>query len=119
MTNPISPARRQLATDVVTMPLHGDSHPGIWVDGGWPTARTEVLAEVGATVTSVWEVTDGVVGDIENDECLLVLAGSGVLRFEDGEEIALRPGVFVRLRAGDRTEWTVLSTLRALTIVGR
>lgn len=101
------------------MPLRGESHPGMWTDGGWPTAHTEHLSDIGATTTSVWEVTDGVVADIENDECLLVLSGTGVLRFDDGQEIKLGPGVFARLRAGDRTEWTVLSTIRALTIVGR
>jgi uncharacterized cupin superfamily protein len=59
------------------------------------------------------------VADIENDECLVVLSGAGRLAYEDGETIDLRPGVCVRLHAGDRTEWTVLSTLRALTIAGR
>jgi uncharacterized protein len=107
---------RVLATDVVTVPLTEESHPGIWVDGGWPTARTALLAELGGAGVRVWEITDGVVSDIENDECLLVLAGAGRLRFEDGDTIDLEPGVCVRFRAGDRTEWTVLSTLRALTI---
>lgn len=122
MDAPQPPAQdgpRLLAADVFTMTLRGDSQPGTWIDGGWPTARIELLAQLGATNTSVWQVTEGVVADIENNECLLVLTGGGVLRFEDGEEIALKPGVFVRLRAGDRTEWTVRTPLRALTIAGR
>jgi uncharacterized cupin superfamily protein len=110
---------RVLATDVLTMPLTDDSQPGIWVDGGWPVARTATLAELGGVSTSVWEVTDGVVSDIENDECLLVLAGSGRLGFEDGDTIDLAPGVCVRFRGGERTEWTVLSTIRALIIAQR
>lgn len=110
---------RVLAADVFTDPLTAESHPGIWVDGGWPTARTAQLAELGGAAVSVWEITDGVVSDIENDECLLVLSGTGRLRFEDGDTIDLKPGVCVRVHAGDRTEWTVLSTVRALTIAAR
>ncbi|TGN65770.1 DUF861 domain-containing protein [Nocardioides eburneiflavus] len=110
---------RLLAANVFTMTLRGESQPGTWIDGGWPTARIELLAQLGETNTSVWEVTEGVVADIENDECLIVLAGAGVLRFENGEEITLKSGVCVRLRAGDRTEWTLRTPLRALTIAGR
>ncbi|MBZ5738583.1 cupin domain-containing protein [Nocardioides mangrovi] len=110
---------RVLATDAFTVPLTDESHPGIWVDGGWPTAHTALLAEVGGTNVSVWEITDGVVSDIENDEVLLVLVGAGRLRFEDGDTIELQPGACVRVRAGDRTEWTVLSTVRALSITQR
>ena len=109
---------RLLATDVFTMPLEAESAPGAWVEGGWPNARTQTLADLGDVTTSIWEITTGVVADIENDECFLVLSGSGHVRFESGETLELKPGACLRFRAGDRTEWTVLSTVRALTIVG-
>jgi uncharacterized cupin superfamily protein len=110
---------RVLATDVLSLPLTDESQPGIWVDGGWPTARTATLAELGGVSMALWEVTDGIVSDIENDECLLVLAGTGRVRFEDGEMIDLGPGVCIRLRGGERTEWTVLSAIRAFLVAER
>ena len=109
---------RLLATDVSTMPLEVESAPGVWVEGGWPSARAHALATIGEVGVWVWEITTGVVADIENDECFVVLSGSGQVSFESGDTVELKPGACLRFRAGDRTEWTVLSTIRALTIVG-
>ncbi|MBP2328394.1 putative cupin superfamily protein [Kibdelosporangium banguiense] len=47
----------------------------------------------------------------------LVLSGSGAITFADGERIELRPGVGVRLRAGDRTTWQVDTPLRKLYLM--
>lgn len=46
----------------------------------------------------------------------LVLAGEGVVIFEDGERIELRPGVLVRLYAGDRTRWEITRRLRKVYV---
>jgi len=46
----------------------------------------------------------------------VVLAGRGSVTFEDGETIALRPGVAVRLRAGECTTWTVSETIRKVYV---
>lgn len=110
---------RILTADAFTTPLRRASHPGIWTEGGWPTAATEPLAELGSVAVSLWEMTEGVVADIENDECLLVLRGAGSIRFEDGDLVELAPGAMVRLSAGERTEWTVTQTLRAVLVSGR
>jgi uncharacterized protein len=107
---------RVLAEDVLALPLTERSHAGVWIEGGWPVASTKVLGHVASNRIAVWEVTGGVVADIENDELILILAGSGRLRFEDGENVELHPGTCVRLHAAERTEWTVLTTMRALTI---
>ena len=114
---PDATTQRLLAHDVRTLPLHGTSSSGQWVIGGWPTATVEDLARLGRTLVGVWETTTGVVADIEQDECLLVLAGSGTVRFEDdGELVVLRPGLLLRLRDGERAEWQVSTDLRALTV---
>lgn len=110
------PFRRVIAVDAVNMSLDESSHPGLWVDGGWPVARTAEIARFGDVGVGIWEITSGVVSDIENDECFFVLSGVAQIRFEDGEVVVLAPGTCVRLKAGDRTEWTVISTLRTLTI---
>ena len=38
------------------------------------------------------------------------------MTFEDGSMIDLRPGAVVRLHAGERTEWTITSTLRKVYV---
>ena len=112
----IRPSERILAEDVTTMPLTQRTDPGTWIDGGWPTAQSERLASVGATTVSVWEMTTGAVADIETDEVLVILSGEGTIWFPDGGDVALRPGVAVRLRGGEYTEWTVTSPIRALIV---
>jgi uncharacterized cupin superfamily protein len=112
-------ASRVVSADVLTAPLSQQSHPGQWIDGGWPTAASEQLAQVGDADITLWEITEGVVTDVESEECLLVVAGEGTLRFASGQEVDLRPGVLVELEAGEHTEWTVLSTLRALLVSRR
>lgn len=47
------------------MPLTLRSHPGQWVDGGWPTAVAETVQRLGDYVISVWEMGVSVVTDIE------------------------------------------------------
>jgi uncharacterized cupin superfamily protein len=41
------------------------------------------------------------------DETLLVLAGSGTLRVDGGEELELRPGDMISLGKGAKTVWVV------------
>jgi uncharacterized cupin superfamily protein len=57
-----------------------------------------------------------VVADLEHDEYLLVLSGAGTLRLEGGPAVRLAPHALVRLGEGERTEWTVTETLRALVV---
>lgn len=89
---------RLLATDVLT------------VDLGEPLAR------LGQTEIGLWEMAPGVDDDTEVDEVFVVLAGRGQVEFEDGEVVGLAPGVAVRLRAGERTTWTVTETLRKVYV---
>ena len=46
----------------------------------------------------------------------MVLSGDGTVRFADGSSVELRPGVVVRLHAGERTEWEIRSTLRKIYV---
>ena len=97
-------ASRIVSQDVVTAALSQESHPGQWIDGGWPTAASEPLTQVGNTDLTLWEITEGVVTDVEDEECFLVVAGTGTLRFASGQVVDLRPGVLVKLEAGEHTE---------------
>lgn len=93
-----------------------DDLPADGVRAGSPRAGLRTLTTVGEVEVGVWEMTPGTAVDVEVDEVFVVLAGEATVRFEDGEEIELRPGVAVRLRAGERTTWTVRSTLRKLYV---
>jgi uncharacterized cupin superfamily protein len=62
----------------------------------------------------LWEAGPGTDTDTEADEVFLVLSGAGTVRFEDGSELALLPGVLVRLHEGDRTVWEITERLRKL-----
>lgn len=86
------------------------------VRDGAPRAGLRALTTLGDVEVGVWEMTAGTAVDTEVDEVFVVLAGEGTVGFEDGGTIDLRPGVAVRLRAGERTTWTVRSTLRKLYV---
>ena len=78
--------------------------------------RTLALGELGEAEIGVWGMEPGTEQDTETDEVFVVLAGRGSVTFEDGETIALRPGVAVRLRAGECTTWTVSETIRKVYV---
>lgn len=86
------------------------------VVGGTPSAGLRALADLGGNEIGVWELTTGTVRDVEVDEVFVVLTGDATVTFDDGTVLELKPGVIARLRAGDRTEWTVRSTLRKVYI---
>lgn len=88
---------RILSTDV----LAGDAAP---------------LAELGGAEVGTWEMAPGTDHDTEVDEVFVVLTGRGTVTFEDGEVVELRPGLAVRLRAGERTTWVVTETLRKVYV---
>ena len=78
--------------------------------------RTLPLATLADTEVGVWEMAPGTERDTETDEVFVVIAGRGTVAFEDGEVVELRPGVAVRLRAGERTTWTVTERLRKVYV---
>lgn len=83
---------------------------------GTPAANVRTLHQLGEIDVGLWELTEGTVTDTEVEELFVVLSGAGTVTFNDGEIVPLRPGVVVRLRAGEQTTWTITSTLRKLWI---
>lgn len=81
---------------------------------GEPIVSSRDLAVAGDLEIGVWEITPGVVTDTEVDEIFVVLSGRGSVTFTDGEVLALAPGAVVRLRAGERTVWSVTETIRKI-----
>lgn len=82
--------------------MRGDPHTGI-----------AELGKFGGLGVGVWEMTPGVMRDVEADEVFVVLAGAATVQFDDGTPpLTLGPGDVVRLAKGARTVWTVTETLR-------
>jgi hypothetical protein len=66
----------------------------------------------------VWEMTRGVMRDVEADELFLVISGAAVVEFTDGTApLRLKPGDVVRLAEGTETVWTVTETLRKIYLI--
>ncbi len=80
---------------------------------GLPTAQG-VLGRLGDTEVGLWEAGPGTDTDVEVDEIFLVLSGRGTVTFADGGTVELRPGVLVRLHAGDQTTWEISERIRKL-----
>jgi uncharacterized cupin superfamily protein len=80
---------------------------------GRPLTGAATLGRFGGLEVGVWEMTPGVMRDVESEEVFVVLSGSARIEFEDGTTpFAVGPGDVVRLADGARTVWTVTETLR-------
>ena len=85
------------------------------------TDPPDLLATGSQTLTTyrglelgLWEAGPGTDTDVEVHEIFLVLEGEGTVEFVDGSAIELRPGVLVKLFAGDHTRWVVHQRIRKL-----
>ena len=101
--------------DTTTATDRSPLEPGSVVDGA-PEAGFRPLTTVGGAEVGVWEMTVGVAADVEADEVFVVLSGSGTVTSRDGGRLELRPGVVVRLHAGEHTTWEVRETLRKVYV---
>ena len=116
MTTELS-ADRLLVQDASAATVEHEPVDAADVLGGRPTTGTVTLSDDDGVELGVWEITSGVVTDVEVDEVFVVLSGRGRVEFEDGSSIALAAGTVVRLRAGDRTHWIVYETLRKIYVL--
>ncbi|WP_329335194.1 cupin domain-containing protein [Streptomyces sp. NBC_01352] len=81
---------------------------------GTPEVTGKVVweSEDGRQLRGIWQITPGVVTDIEADELFVVVSGSATVEVEGGPTLTVGPGDMAVLRAGERTTWTVHETLR-------
>jgi hypothetical protein len=81
---------------------------------GSPEVSELVLATSpdGRVVRGVWQITPGVIEDVEADELFVVVSGRATVEVEGGPTLELEPGVVGVLRAGDRAVWRIHETLR-------
>ena len=80
---------------------------------GEPHTGSAELGQFGGLEVGVWEMTPGVMRDVEAEEVFVVLSGAATVGFEDGTPpLTLGAGDVVHLAEGTRTVWTVTETLR-------
>jgi uncharacterized cupin superfamily protein len=91
---------------------HSDVAPDQVVAGA-PRTGISPLGRFGEREVGVWEMTPGVMRDVETDEVFVVLSGVATVEFDDGATpLRLVAGDVVRLAEGATTVWTVTETLR-------
>ncbi|MEW2415916.1 cupin domain-containing protein [Streptomyces sp. NPDC046866] len=90
-----------------------DLDPGQVLSGA-PVVTGKVLWESpdGKQIRGIWQITPGVVTDVEADELFVVVSGRATIEVEGGATLEVGPGSACVLREGDRTTWTVHETLR-------
>jgi len=99
---------RATALDLDTQPVPPDQ-----TVSGQPRTGVHTLTEFGGLDVGVWEMTPGVMSDVESDEMFVVLSGSATVEFAgEDETLHIQAGDVVRLAAGARTVWSVTDTLR-------
>ncbi|KAA0079145.1 DUF861 domain-containing protein [Mycolicibacterium sp. P9-64] len=86
---------------------------------GSPVTAATALDEFAGVEVGVWEMTPGVMTDVEADEVFVVLSGSATIAFgDDSPTITIGAGDVVRLAEGAETVWTVTDTLRKVYLTG-
>ena len=92
-------------------------------DGWEPDEETGGLVRMvraGPVMVGLWK-PNGVAGqeieyELDAEETLVVLQGTGELRVDDGDPIELGPGVVVSLSRGSRLSWLVDEEFRELWV---
>jgi len=82
---------------------------------GQPSTGEMSWSGSGGSSWGVWEMTPGIMSDVEYNETCIIIQGHGfVTRMLAGELVTqeLQPGVVLTLRAGEETRWEVTTTLR-------
>jgi uncharacterized protein len=104
----------ETVVDVAALELERDELPEEQVVAGTPEVRSRVLdaSRDGRIERGVWEITPGVVTDVEADELFVVVTGRATIEVEGGPTLEVGPGDAVVLQPGWRTRWTVHETLR-------
>lgn len=99
---------------VAAMELEPDALDPTQVLAGDPRVHAAVIhtSADGRIERGVWEITPGVVTDVEADELFVVICGRATLEVEQLGAFDVGPGDVVVLEEGWRTRWTVHETLR-------
>ena len=108
--------RPPFAVSVAHAVLTPDEPDPASIVSGQPRTASLVLHEQPGPERTVergiWEITPGVVTDVEADEVFVVLSGRATIEIQDGPTLEVGPGDAAVLPEGAVTRWTVHETLR-------
>jgi uncharacterized cupin superfamily protein len=109
-----TPAAGTFAFDPSSVPLErAPLDPAQVLEGSPEVSEAVVWASAdGRHARGVWQITPGVVTDVEVDELFVVVAGRATIEVEGGPTIEVGPGDVCVLGPGARTTWHVHETLR-------
>ncbi|MFC9490170.1 cupin domain-containing protein [Streptomyces hydrogenans] len=113
--------KNSFALYVPDVTLEPDPLDPAQIVSGSPEVSSKVLweAEDGRQIRGIWQITPGVVTDVEVDEICVVIDGVATVEVEGGETFTVASGDVVVLNAGDRTTWTIHETLRKVYTTNR
>ncbi|MEX0754867.1 MAG: cupin domain-containing protein [Actinomycetota bacterium] len=114
MTDPLPASAGSFALSPAELDLEpAELDPATILEGS-PEVSELVVWESsdGRRSRGVWQITAGVVTDVEADELFVVLLGRATIEIEDGPTIEVGPGDLCVLEEGARTTWRVHETLR-------
>lgn len=109
--------RHLRSVDALDIQLTAEAVPEDQLVDGSPTTSAEHLGEIFGIEFGLWEMSGGVMSDIEAEELFIVLAGKATVKVEavngfKAEEFCLVPGSICHLREGMHTIWDVTEPLR-------
>ena len=103
--------------DAVKLDVPLEALPVEQVVEGSPRAGAVALGTYAGQEVGVWVHTPGTSTDVETDELFIVLSGrASVLFVDEDRTVHLEPGSVLQLVAGQRTEWTVVETIRKVYV---
>jgi uncharacterized cupin superfamily protein len=83
------------------------------LDGDPQVSSLELWASADGTQSrGIWQITPGVVTDVEVQEMFVVVSGRATIVIEGGPTLEVGPGDVGFFEAGACTTWTVHETLR-------
>ena len=102
-------------TAIADVTLFDEPLPESQIVSGAPVVSHRLLCESadGRVQRGVWQITPGVVTDVEADEMFVVLSGSATIELLSSERtIDVATGDVCVLAEGEHTRWTIHETLR-------
>jgi uncharacterized cupin superfamily protein len=97
----------------VTNAVLGPLDSGDRLEGGATTSYSvDWISDDQHEVRGVWEMTPGVLTNVDADEMFVVISGKATLEFADGRVWQVGPGDVGVLVAGDPVRGTVQETIR-------
>jgi uncharacterized protein len=109
---PASAGSFRLSVDTLELEP-GDLDPATIVEGS-PEVSERLVWESpdGRISRGVWQITPGVVTDVEADELFVVISGRATIEIRGGPTLDVGPGDVCVLQEGAETVWHVHETLR-------